>query len=287
MICPKCGTNNIEGTAFCVKCGFSFNNVQQVSNTAGVSEQQVVYQQAMNNQNNYNQGVVNPNPGAGDATFDYFKYFISALKNPFKAFKSEESKLSDTKISLIFSSLIALLMIFVNLFKTVFDIVMVKKYDYSAFKYKTTFDFENLSNVDWLSVIGKNILIFVGFIVLIAAVYYIVSLIFKKSASFVSMLSIAATALIPFILFSMIVSPLIGKIWEPLSAISMVIGVVYALMILVNLIDDYLQFDDIDLKIYFHLICLSILLCAGYYLYMKIMIGSISSGIDGFLDIFG
>lgn len=299
MTCPNCGANNIDGSSFCIKCGTNLKDIQQsnsnVDNATIQNEQQMTYKQEQpmqqpvynQTQNNYQQSVNNQNNNISTAHLNYLTYIIAILLNPFKSFKEEEAKLCNTKTSLIFSSIIAVAMMLITLLKSMIVVVFTKSMDYSTFKYKTSIDFSRLKDLDWLSLIGKNLLIFAGVVVALALVYYIVSLIFKKSANFIKLLSISATSLIPYILLGMIVSPLIGKIWAPLSVFAMVIGAVYSLLIFINLINEDLSFDSIDLKIYFHLICLSILGSAGYYLYMKLMVSSVSTNINDILNMFG
>lgn len=301
MTCPNCGANNIDGSSFCIKCGSNLKDIQQsnanIDNTSIQNEQlmnnqpeQPMQQQTIYNQtqNNYQQSINNQsNVNVSNAPLNYFAYVIAILLKPFKSFKEEEKKLCNTKTSLIFSSIVAGAMMLITLLKAMIATVFTKSMDYSTFKYKTSVDFSRLKDLDWLSLIGKNLLIFAGVVVALALVYYIVSLIFKKSANFIKLLSISATSLIPYILLGMIVSPLIGKIWAPLSVFAMVIGAVYSLLIFINLINEDLSFDSIDLKIYFHLICLSILGSAGYYLYMKLMVSSVSTNINDILNMFG
>ncbi len=303
MNCPNCGAENISGSTFCIKCGANLKELQSMNNNVNnvpMNEQvaqpnfvesqnpqipQPIYNQS---QNNNQQPIQQPvNQQNNNTALNYVTYMISALLKPFKNFKTEEAKLCDTKISLILSAIIASLMMLITLVKSMISVIFVKSLDYSTFEYKTSVDFSRLKDLNWLSLIGKNLLIFAGVIAAIALVYYIVSLIFKKSANFIKLLSISATSLIPYIALGMIVSPLIGKIWAPLSIFAMVIGIVYSLLIFMNLIDADLSFDSIDLKIYFHLICLSILGSAGYYLYMKLMVSSVSSNLNDILNMFG
>lgn len=295
MTCPNCGANNIDGSSFCIKCGSNLKEIQQTTplnstpiqnqQTVNIEQQQPIYNQQ---QNNIQQPINNvQTANVSNAPLNYLMYIIAVLLKPFKCFKEEETKLCNTKTSLILSSIIAGVMMLINLVTSMISVVFVKTMDYSTFKYKTSVDFSRLKDLDWLSLIGKNLLIYAGVIVAIALVYYIVSLIFKKSSNFIKMLSISATSLIPYIVLGMIVSPLIGKIWAPLSIFAMVIGAVYSILIFINLMNDDLVFDNVDMKIYFHLICLSILGSAGYYLYMKLMVSGISSDLNDILNLFG
>lgn len=304
MICPKCGANNIDGSSFCIKCGTNLKEMPQmtqqpINNVLPQNNQvtQTTAQPVINNQqpviNNQpqtinQQPVINQNnANVNNSPLNYLTYIINVLLKPFKTFKEEETKLCNPKTSLIFSAIVAVAMMIITLFKAMISSIFVKTIDYSTYEYKTTVDFSQLKNLDWVGLLVKNLLIFAGVIVAIALIYYIVSLIFKKSTNFIKMLSISATSLIPYIGLGMIVSPILGKIWTPLSIIATVTGAVYSLLIFINLMNEDLVFDNVDLKIYFHLICLSILGSAGYYLYMKLMVSSVSKDLNDLLNIFG
>lgn len=316
MICPKCGANNIDGSSFCIKCGTNLKEMPQMTQqpintmpTQNVQPQnnqvtQTTAQPVINNQQpviNNQQQVINNQPqtinqqpvinqnnaNVNNSPLNYLTYIINVLLKPFKTFKEEETKLCNPKNSLIFSAIVAVAMMLITLFKAMISSIFVKTIDYSTYEYKTTVNFSQLKNLDWVGLLVKNLLIFAGVIVAIALIYYIVSLMFKKSTNFIKMLSVSATSLIPYIGLGMIVSPILGKIWTPLSIIATVTGAVYSLLIFINLINEDLVFDNVDLKIYFHLICLSILGSAGYYLYMKLMFSSVSKDLNDLLNIFG
>ena len=299
MICPNCGMNNTDDSIFCIKCGKKVKETQQL-NSEETNYAQVQIQQestnaakiqdysSVNNVQVQTQQLLknNINKNTNEISFKYFKYILFALLKPFESFKEEETKLCNTKVSLVFSLIISVLMMLVALFKNIITTVFSKTLDYSTFNYKTNVDFSRLKDLDWISLIGKNLLIFIGMIVAIAFIYYIVSLIFKKSVNFIKVLSISSTSLIPYIVFGMVMSPLIGLIWKPLSVIMTVIGIVYSFLILVNLMNKDLTFDNEDKKIYFHLICLAIIGSAGYYLYIKLMTSAVSNNINDILNMF-
>lgn len=309
MICPKCGANNIDGSSFCIKCGTNLKEMPQMTQqpinnmpTQNVQPQNnQVAQMAAQPVTNIQQPVINNQPqtinqqpvinqnnaNVNNSPLNYLTYIINVLLKPFKTFKEEETKLCNPKNSLIFSAIVAVAMMLITLFKAMISSIFVKTIDYSTYEYKTTVNFSQLKNLDWVGLLVKNLLIFAGVIVAIALIYYIVSLMFKKSTNFIKMLSVSATSLIPYIGLGMIVSPILGKIWTPLSIIATVIGAVYSLLIFINLMNEDLVFDNVDLKIYFHLICLSILGSAGYYLYMKLMFSSVSKDLNDLLNIFG
>ena len=84
----------------------------------------------------------------------------------------------------------------------------------------------------------------------------------------------------------MIVSPILSLMWTPLSIIAKVGGLVYSILIFMSLIKEELSFETKDLEIKFHLICLTILGTIGYYLYIKLFMVTVNSGLNDLLNIF-
>lgn len=296
MICPNCGMDNIQGSSFCVKCGNKLNTenvnnnfqqqVQEVNNVQANNQVGDPFVQNTMQQNNYvnNVNVVTNTNKA----MNFFMYILMILIKPFKTFKEEEEKLTDTKNSLILSGIVVGLMLVINLIKSMITTVFTKKMDYTTFKLKTVIDFSNLKNLDWLDLLGKHLLIYAGIILAIAVVYYLASLVFKKNGNFIKLLSISATSLIPFTLVGMFASFVLGKIWSPLYMVCVIVSLIYSVLILVCLINKQFEFENDDTKIYFHLICLGVLAVAGYYLYMKyFVLGTISSKVSDVLDLLG
>lgn len=325
MNCSKCGSPNILGSSFCIKCGANLkenivepqqqiyeqpNNNVQNSEYVNLNTEQTTYnnqsvvqplnqtQQSFNQTNTqvyqtpinqYQQQVNTPavnNTNIDNNSLNYLMYIVAVLLKPVKCFKEEENKFNSAKTSIVFSSIVAIGIMLINLIKTMISTVFTKSFDYTTFKMKTSVDFSNLKNLDYLDLIGKQLLIYAGIILAIALVYYLASLVVKKQVSFTKMLAISATSVIPFTILSMIVSPLLGKIWAPLSVVALVIGIVYSLLIFITLINKDITFENGDSRIYFNLICLSILGSAGYYVYMKLLMSGMGSKISDLLDLF-
>lgn len=294
MICPNCGTTNIDGSSFCIKCGSSLQvmqqtpinpipnqNVEQVQQPMMQPEQPVIQQ-------NYNQNIVEPqinsqNSNVSTASLNYLMYILAVLTKPIKGFKDEEAKLNNTKTAFIFTLIVTAAMTIINLFKTIISVVRV--YDFSFSKGDTySWQWENLKDIKFVEVIGKNFLIYACAILSIAIVFYIGSLIIKKQLNFIKSLSIATTSIIPAVIGFMILSPLGNLIWEPLSIIFSVAGLTYSLIILYELINNELKLEG-DMKVYFNLACFGLLIFAGYFAYMKLFMPSVSSGINEVNDL--
>lgn len=307
MNCSNCGTYNDPQSKFCIKCGNSLtaNNSNvgmpqtEQSNQNVVMQQQiqpinqnenftqpvqpeVQYQQSLN-QNNIQQPGQQSN--AGVAPLNYIMYLIAILLKPIKCFKEEENKLNNPKTSFILVLIITGVMTVSNFLHTVITTVRVANYSWSE-GYTYSWDFSRMKNINYLEVIGKNFLIYAGIILSIAVVFYLGSLVIKKNLNFIRTLSISATSVIPAVIGSMILSPILGLIWSPLSMVFIIIGLVYSFVILYELINSDLQLEG-DIKIYFNAICFGILIVAGYYVYINLLVSSISSGLDNILDLFG
>lgn len=285
MNCSKCGAFNNADSSFCLKCG---NPLSQNSSSMTTNNQTI-------NLNDVNGQPVSipaleplPTQGYQQTTqvlskpLNFIAYIIAMLIKPWQCFQEEKAKLSDTKNSFILTGIIGILMMVTNLVKTVIAVIFVKKMNYSTWKMETSMDFSKLKDLDYVSLIGKNLLIYIGIIVAIAAVYYLATLVVKKSVEFQKLLSATASSFIPYIILSMLCAPLLGKVWNILEMILFVVGIIYSIIIFATFISDSILFENKDHKIYFHLICMSILICGGYYAYIKLLLGEASNILNFF-----
>jgi len=309
MNCPKCNAQNIQGSSFCIKCGANLkesnvnnepvqnmqsevaippmiNNVQVETN---ISHSQTIAQQPFISSPQTIQmqqtASVTPQKTVGDTiavyknyALNYIMYIITFLLKPFKTFSEEEEKLSDTKTSFILALIVSTSMTVINLITTMLNTVRQVSY-YSK---EVTWEWGNLKELNYLELIGKNFLIYSGIILAIAAVFYVGSLIIKKEIKFTKMLSLSATSIIPAVVCAMFISPIAGLIWNQLSMPITIIGLVYTFIIIYELMNRELGLDG-DIKLYFNLACFGVLVIAGYYAYMKLVV---SYQIDELLNLF-
>ena len=303
MICPKCGNENINGSTFCIKCGINLKELVSNQNINQQNNENVNVRQdeQIINNLNYNQvnqptlnQVNNSKENNNQQKFEeakktavhYFKYAKDVLLNPYKTFKEKEVELTETKNALIFSGILAVVMMLITLLTAMITSIFVKELSAKTFELHTVVKFSNLGDLNYLVLIGRNLLIYAGIIAAIAGVYYIISLIFKKESKFTKLLSISATSIIPFIALGMILSPILSLIWTPLSIIAKVGGLVYSILVFMSLIKEELSFETKDLEIKFHLICLTILGTIGYYLYIKLFMAVVNNGLNDLLNMF-
>lgn len=301
MICSKCGTQNVEESKFCIGCGNNLELYKQQTQYTSMQNQNSAYQQPiqqnvnmMNNvepisqqtqYNDYQQQNIstsNSNISVSMSISECFFVVLAVILKPFTTFKEELNKLDDFKNSIILSLFISIIATLITLVKTMFSIVRVTSYWSKEVKW----DWENLKEINYVQVIGKNFLIYLGIIVAIACVYYIGSLIVKKQTNFSRLLGISAISVVPMLICSSILSPLLTMVSAQLGMGITIIGGVYTVIILYETINSEILLEG-NIKIYFNLVCLSILAIAVYYLYMKVFMGSVSNSVSNILDMFG
>lgn len=301
MNCPNCGTSNNVGSKFCIRCGQNLESTQVFAEQSAQTTEtlfQEVPLQSINNtsvpsNNNFQANIVqsqsintNIASKAKVSFMGYFFIILAAILKPFTAFKEELNKFNDFKNSAMMSIIVSGGATLINLITTMLNSVMVKSYDWSSGGYKTTWTWNNLKEIKYLEIVGKNFLIYLGIIIAIATVYYIASLVAKKQINFSRLLGIAAIAIAPMLFCSLVLSPLSTLIWAKLAMPITLIGAVYTVVLVYEGMNNEVLVEG-NAKYYFNLVCLSILGIAAYYLYMKLFMSSISGGLEDVMDLFG
>lgn len=292
MICNKCNSNMPEGTKFCTSCGNNLTvvqpspvdkviqdvNVQQTPIVeTPVNTQNTVVQQQVNNINITNNTHVNPK--------GFMAIILAVILKPFTALKEELSKFNSFKDSAILAVIVTVAATLISLITKMFNAVRVKSFSFTGGG-ETTWQFENLKNLDYIKIIGKDLLIFAGIILAIAIVYYIASLIVKKQTSFPRLLGISSLAVTPLLICYLVLSPLLTMIHATIGIIISIMGAVYTIVILYEAMNEEILLEG-NAKIYFNFTCLSLLISAGYYVYMKVITSAVTSGLGDLMDMFG
>lgn len=312
-ICPNCGAVNTPTTNFCINCGAALQtNAQAAAQPQAVIQPQTEIQpqaviqpqtvetpqvnqfegqafssqvapatesvspmamnmqpQAFNNQVN----AAAPQNGIQTGKMNYFKYIIQVLIRPFSEYKDHE-EINETKHAAIMSLILVVILTLLRLLNSIVSAVKVT----SFFSGETEWVWENLENVEFFDVISKGFLTYAGILLAIAAVYFIANSIIKKGAKFSEVLAGSATAYVPFVAGS-VLSLIVGLFSMTGALIFMVIGIVYSLVMLVELMNDIINIEDKNTRIILHSICLSILVIGGGYIAYKILLSTITSGL--------
>lgn len=300
IVCSNCGTSNVVNAKFCIKCGTSLqpqsvnenqdtnvdynieiksvNDEQNINSVNPNNFQQPLQQQNYNNMNNtYNSQSTNI-----VGSLNYFSYILGALLKPFDKFKSEENKLNEIKNVSILALIVVGAMTIIRLITTMISAVRVTSFWSNEVKWV----WDNLKEVHYFKVIGQSLLIYAGILVTVAGVHFLANLVIKKDAKFVKLLGATTTAFIPFAICSSILSPLFSMIYTPLGICVTVIGLIYSLIILLELINELINIEDANVRIYFHLICLSIIFIGGGLVAYKLILGSLTSSLGSLGSLF-
>ena len=280
VLCKSCGASNIGNSKFCIRCGASLQSqtIENDSSTVELSINQKVYEQPVQQQpldNSLNINTVHSSQtiNSNMKSLNYLQYILGALLKPFDKFKSEEDKLNDAKnVSILLLILVGALTI-IKLIRTMILTVRVTSFWSNEVKWV----WENLKEIQYFKVIGQSLLVYAGILIAIAGVYFLANLVIKKDVKFVKLLGAITTAFIPFAVASSILSPLLAMIYVPLGTCITVIGLVYTLVILLELVNELIPIDNKNTRIYFHLVCLSILCIGGGFITYRLILGSLGS----------
>lgn len=290
VVCSKCGTANASNTNFCVNCGNNLNptigitpspalpseepNINPMPVEPPVNENKVqppVKPVEQPVYNNVQTSAPSSSPVAGKINF--LQYIIGAVLKPFDTFKKDEDNLGNFKNVGILALIVIGVMTVLGILQTILSVVRVA----SFWTDEVQWVWENLKHINFIKVIGQCLLIYAGILFAISGVYFLASLVIKKEVKFPKLLGAVVTAFIPMALASSLVSPLASLIYSPLGGCITIVGIIYAVVILLELVNDLIKIENPNTRIYFHLICLSILVIGGIFIAYKLVLGSISN----------
>lgn len=206
--------------------------------------------------------------------FNFLEYLPMIILKPLENFKKEEKNLSDQKNTLILGLIVVAILTVLKLISTILNTIRVT----SLFG-GTKWVFENIKNINFIKTIGGSFITYAIIIVAMAGIYYLASLVIKKETNFFKLIGASITAFIPVAISSTILSTVLSIISIKLGVAIVIIGFIYSLLILLELINDLIPIENQNTKIYFHLTCLSILFLIGAFVGYKIIVGSVTSGI--------
>lgn len=203
-----------------------------------------------------------------DSVFEFIK---NTLVNPIKNMDKNTKELNTPKKTLIFASILSVVMMTLNLVTTMLNSIFVESCDFWTSKCKTKIVFDNLGNLDYLTLIFKYLLMYGLFTFGVAFIYYIVSLMYKKNINYIKVLGITLVAFVPNILLSMVAGEILGILYGPLRMFLSVLGNIYTILILVFSLKDELKLNDTDKLIIYSVVCVTLLYILKYYVFIKLI----------------
>lgn len=290
MKCPNCGKDVKEGAKFCVGCGTSLvdKETKKVEKTNSEKTDEVKEKVATK----VNEVKVAAKKAADS---DFMKVVLSSLMfllnillKPVKALKEKIEFYSKPQNGFILAGVVALATMIIRVIVSFVMALIKKQCTSSLFGSGTCLTVgEKLKAIDWMGITLKHLLIILIVMFAIAGIYYVAGLIAKKTTNFMKILTITAVSLVPACVASYLLVPIFGWINVHFGVVVAIIGFVYSLVIFFTTIKDEFKFKDADMAIYFHLICVSVIIIIAYFVGYNILLntvtGSVTNGL-GSLD---
>ncbi len=198
-----------------------------------------------------------------------FKFIKNCIINPIENMDNNTKDLDTPKKAIIFASILSIVMMILNLLTTILTSIFVRSCDFWTGKCKTRVIFENIGNLDYFNLIVKYLFMYAIFAFGVALVYYIIALIYKKNSNYFKVLSITLVAFIPNIVLDMILGPILGIVYGPLSTFASVAGNVYTIFILLFSLKNELKLNDTDKLIAYSLVCVVLLYMLKFYIFTE------------------
>lgn len=256
MICKMCKTENKENAKFCVNCGEKLTEKK----VKPVKEEKVEKVET--------------------ATNPFLKKVISSLEDiknsflrPLDSMKNKHTE--DIEHVAITGVILAFVMMFVHLIRTMFSSIRVMEFDWIKGR-NYVWNFENLKELNYFKLIVENFLIYALIILGIALIFYLGILVIKKQVSYQKILSMVLVSMIPFILGNIILAGIVGMFSTSFALMIMTLSTIYAISIFVILLNQEVKFTDQE-KLYFYTVCFSILIFVSYFLVSKVMVPGLNN----------
>jgi hypothetical protein len=199
-----------------------------------------------------------------------FKYVFT--KPGTKALEKAEN-FKDAKVSGIFSGIAVVAYVIISLISAMISTVVVKSY----FTGKTNVVFENLKNFDFLKNLGDNLLYTALAIAIVAAVVYVMGLIFKKQPNFMKLLGVVALGFAPAVCAAF-VGNILAYFWSPLGMFATGAGLALMISFVVTAINKEIALEG-DKKIFFHVATVTVIYVIAYLIVTNVLKTSILGGL--------
>lgn len=282
MKCPNCGKDVKEGAKFCVGCGTSLvdKETKKVEKTNSEKTDEVKEKVATK----VNEVKVAAKKAADS---DFMKVVLSSLMfllnillKPVKSLKEKIEFYSKPQNGFILAGVVALATMIIRVIVSFVMALIKKQCTSSLFGSGTCLTVgEKLKAIDWMGITLKHLLIILIVMFAIAGIYYVAGLIAKKTTNFMKILTITAVSLVPACVASYLLVPIFGWINVHFGVVVAIIGFVYSLVIFFTSIKDEFKFKDADMAIYFHLICVSVIIIIAYFVGYNILVNTVTDSV--------
>lgn len=244
MKCSKCGKELANDEKVCTECG------TEVGSETGTEQRKFIPK----------------------TDFDFkalllscLTFILSVILKPISSLKEKLKDYSDVKNAGILVILISFGRMIINLLGSMISTIFAKEVNFWSGESKVVVSFDRLKNLDYFDLIIKQLFGFIIVVAAIAGIYYIVSIVMKKTVDYFKLVTITAVSFIPFFIVSSLVCVIVSYIYTPISLFIGVASFVYSLLTFVIAMDNEIDFKDSNFKVYFHTICLTGIFIVSYY----------------------
>lgn len=283
MKCPNCGKEVKEGAKFCVGCGTSLvqtnEEIKNVENTETNQKVEAVKETVSAKMSEIKESAKK----AADSDFmktvlASLMFLFNILLKPIKTLKEKIDNYAEPKNGFILAGVVALATMIVRVVVSFVMALIQKQCTTSIFGKGSCLSVgEKLKAIDWMGITLKHLLIILISMFVVAGIYYLASLIAKKTVNFMRVLTITAVSFVPACATMYLLTPIFGWIHIHLGVIITIIGFVYSLVIFFSAMRDELKFESADKAVYFNLICVSVILIIVYFVGVNITANAINS----------
>ena len=274
MKCIKCGHINNDNDIYCSVCGniLSDNTIRSSNSNINISEiltnNNSKYDSIKNNL--VDESLINKKTTKKDTEVTYdpnkktniFKLLIKPI--------TEINYINQNKNFLLIIITIISLTIS-NLINTMVNNICKINVDLYTGKIIREFNIKNLSNLNYVDLLLKDLFIYAGILLGIIIIYYFASLIVNKRIGFKKISNIVCYSIYPFIIGVFIITPFLSLLFYDLKIVLNIIFIIYSLSILTININKELNINN-NIKLYLNAVCLSLTFILTYYVYYKVIL---------------
>lgn len=274
MKCIKCGHINNDNDIYCSVCGniLSDNTIRSSNSNINISEiltnNNSKYDSIKNNL--VDESLINKKTTKKDTEVTYdpnkrtniFKLLIKPI--------TEINYINQNKNFLLIIITIISLTIG-NLINTMVNNIWKINVDLYTGKIIREFNIKNLSNLNYVDLLLKDLFIYAGILLGIIIIYYFASLIVNKRIGFKKISNIVCYSIYPFIIGVFIITPFLSLLFYDLKIVLNIIFIIYSLSILTININKELNINN-NIKLYLNAVCLSLTFILTYYVYYKVIL---------------
>jgi len=268
MKCSNCGAEIEKNESKCKECGTEFFEETEVVDEKKVGEDD-------NSKVEKRKYILLDIFDFKTAFVECIRLMLGVFLKPITYFKSGIEEYSDIRKTGILVLLVSIIRVFINLISSMISTIFMKEINFWTGASKLSISFVRLTNLNYFDLIFKQ---FFGFIIVVAAVagiYYVVSLIMKKTTNYFRLVAITTVSFVSFIIVSTIISTIVSYIYAPASLFLVIASFIYSMFTFIAGIDNEVKFDDSNFKVYFHAICLTIIIIVAYYVFSNMLFTSL------------